>query len=147
MIITREIDYALRILRKLQDYDTHTAKEISASECVPEAFSYKILSKLSKAGITNVARGSTGGYRLAKDLKEISMKDLVKALEVRLYLNECLEPSKSCAWKERHGCHCTISENLGVLQEEVLTLLSNLTIYDLIIPQKSIMGSFGRERE
>ena len=50
MVITRETDYALRILRALLDGKLHTAGQIAQDELLPQAFAYKILKKLEKAG-------------------------------------------------------------------------------------------------
>ena len=45
MVITRETDYALRILRALLDGKLHTAGQIAQDELLPQAFAYKILKK------------------------------------------------------------------------------------------------------
>ena len=48
MVITRETDYALRILRALLDGKLHTAGQIAQDELLPQAFAYKILKKLRR---------------------------------------------------------------------------------------------------
>ena len=58
MVITRETDYALRILRALLDGKLHTAGQIAQDELLPQAFAYKILKKLEKAGLVEVVRGT-----------------------------------------------------------------------------------------
>ena len=60
MVITRETDYALRILRALLDGKLHTAGQIAQDELLPQAFAYKILKKLEKAGLVEVVRGTAG---------------------------------------------------------------------------------------
>lgn len=72
MIITRETDYALRILRVLLDGELHTVGQISQDELLPQSFAYKILKKLDKAGLIDVVRGTAGGCRLAADLSAVS---------------------------------------------------------------------------
>ena len=66
MVITRETDYALRILRALLDGKLHTAGQIAQDELLPQAFAYKILKKLEKAGLVEVVRGgrlpAVGGF-------------------------------------------------------------------------------------
>lgn len=57
MLITREIDYALRILRHLQ-HGMASAAEIEKTQQVSADFSRKILRKLKKAGIVEAVRGS-----------------------------------------------------------------------------------------
>ena len=140
MLITREVDYAIRILRKLQDGDQYTASEISNTEFVPKAFSYKILNKLSNAGIVTVHNGYTGGYKLSRDLNELSVFELLQALDSAVYLNDCLIPNHECAWKDENGL-CIVHENLNILQNEVHDLFKTLTIQDLFKPQEKILGN------
>ena len=73
MVITRETDYALRILRALLDGKLHTAGQIAQDELLPQAFAYKILKKLEKAGLVEVVRGTAGGCRLSADLTGTSL--------------------------------------------------------------------------
>ena len=69
MVITRETDYALRILRALLDGKLHTAGQIAQDELLPQAFAYKILKKLEKAGLVEVVRGTAGGRWAAAELE------------------------------------------------------------------------------
>ena len=62
MLITRETDYALRILRTLQNEKQLTAAEIAKEEQIPQQFAYKILKKLKTGHLVNIYRGITGGY-------------------------------------------------------------------------------------
>ena len=63
-MITRETDYALRLLRTLQDGKRHTASEAAEREMVPSSFAYQILKKLARAGFVEIIRGTDGGCRL-----------------------------------------------------------------------------------
>ena len=67
MLITRETDYALRILRALLDGELHTAGQIAQDQLLPQSFAYKIMKKLEKAGMVQMIRGTAGGCRLAAD--------------------------------------------------------------------------------
>mgnify|MGYP002796353524 CR=1 FL=1 len=77
MVITRETDYALRILRALLGGDLRTVGQIAQDELLPQAFAYKILKKLERAGLIEVTRGTTGGCRLVADLSRISLKEIL----------------------------------------------------------------------
>ena len=57
-MITRETDYALRLLRTLRDGERRTAAEAAERELVPQSFAHKILKKLARAGFVEVARGA-----------------------------------------------------------------------------------------
>ena len=55
-MITRETDYALRLLRTLRDGERRTAAEAAERELVPQSFAHKILKKLARAGFVEVGR-------------------------------------------------------------------------------------------
>ena len=99
MVITRETDYALRILRALLDGEVHAVGEISRTEFLPQAFAYKILKKLEKAGLLEIRRGTAGGCRLTADLTHTSLYDLMAAMGERSDLSACMEPDFQCPWR------------------------------------------------
>ena len=74
-MITRETDYALRLLRTLRDGERRTAAEAAERELVPQSFAHKILKKLARAGFVEVARGAEGGYRLSAELNSLRPDD------------------------------------------------------------------------
>ena len=75
MIITKETDYAMRILRVLLDGEKHSVAEMSETELIPTQFAYQILRKLSAGNLVQVSRGAAGGCRLSCDLRGVSLYD------------------------------------------------------------------------
>ena len=73
MLITRETDYALRMLRVLLDGEKHSAAEMAETELIPMQFAYQILRKLSAGELVQVSRGAAGGCRLSCDLRGVSL--------------------------------------------------------------------------
>ena len=63
LLISREVDYALRILRDLSDQELHVVKELCERELIPHKFAYKIIRKLSAAGLVHATRGVGGGVK------------------------------------------------------------------------------------
>ena len=122
MVITREPDYALRILRALLDGELHAAGEIAQTELLPQAFAYKILKKLEKAGLLEIRRGTAGGCRLTADLDQTSLYDLMLAMGERSGLSACMEPDYQCSWRSSHGgcgVHCKLLEIQRALDTEL----------------------------
>lgn len=122
MVITRETDYALRILRALLDGELHAAGEIAQTELLPQAFAYKILKKLEKAGLLEIRRGTAGGCRLTADLDQTSLYDLMLAMGERSGLSACMEPDYQCSWRSSHGgcgVHCKLQEIQRALDAEL----------------------------
>lgn len=122
MVITKETDYALRILRALLDGEQHTVGQVARSEFLPQAFAYKILKKLEKAGLIRLSRGSAGGCRLAADLSRVSLYDLMAALGERSDLSACMEDGFRCPWRQCHGdckAHNRLLDIQRVLDDEL----------------------------
>ena len=57
MILTRETDYALRIIRAVSDGSQKSVVHIAEEHLIPQQFAYKIVRKLHRAGILSVTRG------------------------------------------------------------------------------------------
>ena len=87
MHISARVDYAMRALMALtHEYSQNPnsllkADEISESQDIPFKFLETILVSLRNAGIVSSVRGKDGGYHLDKDPKEISVADVMRALE------------------------------------------------------------------
>ena len=118
MVITRETDYALRILRALLDGELHTLGQIAQDELLPQSFAYKILKKLNKAGLIEVSRGTAGGCRLAADLSSTSLYDLMLAMGECSGLSACMDPDYACSWRNCHG-GCIVHGKLLEIQAKL----------------------------
>ena len=86
MIMTRESDYAVRILRALAGGDKMTVGRICEAELVPVQFAYKILKKLAKCGYVEIFRGAEGGCRLSADLGALTLYDLLRCIDEDLFV-------------------------------------------------------------
>ena len=86
--------YGLRAVLDLATYGVEDAVALSAvSERQGISISYleQLISKLKKAGIVNSIRGAQGGYMLAKKPEEISVGEVLRALEGNLNPVDCIE--------------------------------------------------------
>lgn len=134
MIVTREVDYSLRILRTLSDGKLYSTKEICDAEDVSVQFAYKIIKKLSGAGIVEISRGAAGGCRLAADLESVSLYDLMVVMKAKDPLNACTAEGYVCPWREEHGSVCNIHENLRAIQEKIYDEYKKHSIAAVIRP-------------
>jgi Rrf2 family protein len=98
MEITRETDYAIRCVLYLSGKGDSVimADEISRAMSVPKSFLSKILQKLSKAGVVTSFRGVKGGFRLARKPKQISLLDIIEAIEGPAAMNRCALDASLC---------------------------------------------------
>ena len=97
--IARHTDYASRIvlhLACLEPGAQASIAEIAEQRILPASFVRRLIGKLIKGGILATSRGSMGGVRLARPAAEITLLDLVEAMEGPVTLNPCLEASHTC---------------------------------------------------
>jgi Rrf2 family protein len=132
MLITREIDYALRILRRLKNGELIATPEICRNENLPIHFVYRILKKLDNAGIVDIARGKDGGAKLSCDLDSLSMYALVESLGERRYVSACTKPGYECEYRRNHDGKCGVHDNLSEMQGDLDSLFRNRTILQMI---------------
>jgi Rrf2 family protein len=92
MIFSSKAEYGVRLMVELgrQAPDQPTSlKAIADAEGLPLAYLEQVVARLKKAGLVMSARGAHGGYWLARDPAEISMFDVVGALEGAIAPMEC----------------------------------------------------------
>ena len=123
MLLTKERDYAMRVVWALCDMKQHTVKDICDKEFVPLDFAYKILKKLEHNGITRSTRGRNGGYSLAKPPSKISMLDVLLAIDSRLFISDDVEGRSN-----KNRKRCRISEEFGMLQGSWVDSLRERTL-------------------
>lgn len=98
MFITLESDYAVRIIACLAvSQKRMDAKTISEETVVTLRFSLKILRKLVAKGLVKSFKGTQGGYLLAKSPAEITLKDVIEAIEGTYNFNRCLGDGYGCS--------------------------------------------------
>ena len=132
MLMTRESDYAVRILRALDSGRKMTVTQICEEENVPVPFAYKILKKLSNGGFVDICRGADGGCRLVVDLDEVSLYDLLNCMNDSIIINACMKPGYVCERKGGDGEPCHFHENLKKVQRVFERELKKRSIGEMI---------------
>ena len=112
MLITRECDYAVRVVRALADSRRMSVGEICEKEFITAPFAYKILKKLQKAGIVKGFRGVHGGYSLNRVAKELTLYDVYTAIDPEFFIIDCLEPGYQCTCDGSGNQACTVHREL-----------------------------------
>lgn len=127
MLITRECDYAMRVIRALSSGEITSIQAICEQEQITPAMAYKIARKLEKSGFLKSFRGNTGGYSLNCSLEDVTLYDIFKIIDSKLLLIECMNPTHSCALNTgQYPCQvhkelCRIQNKLNqTLQENSL---------------------------
>ncbi len=108
MKITRQADYAIRAVRFLSNQEM--GKNIATSRVaremkIPPSFLAKIISQLHISGLLNTSRGARGGISLSRVPAEISLLDVVEAIDGPIYLNECVGNPGKCEFEDDCAMH------------------------------------------
>ena len=130
MYITQEADYAVRIVHCLaKDGGRRDARSISEEVFVTLRFSLKILGKLSAAGIVKSFKGNCGGYELAGSPSEITLRDVLLAVEGPFAISRCIHDGDcSCG---AHGS-CSFQQVFNDISKSVNAHLEKIDFQTLL---------------
>ena len=124
-------DYAVRILSYLHLHkdELSTANGISKAVGVTYPFFIKIANRLKNEGLLEAVQGRKGGYKLARSAAEISLYDVVMAMEGKLQINRCLKDDKFCSRGDPGDC--PVHDFMQDLQGKIIADLSRVHIAEL----------------
>jgi Rrf2 family protein len=126
MQITKQADYALRAvmyLAKLEEGGKASTRDIAESQQIPPSFLAKIISQLSIAGLIQTSRGAHGGVSLARPGEEVSIMEVVEAIDGPMLLNECTSAPHLCPF----GTDCPLHKIWCETRKELHDRLSTAT--------------------
>jgi Rrf2 family protein len=106
------------------------ANVIAERACVTPKFALKILRKLVAEGILVVYRGPLGGYELAKPMNEITIHQVLQAIEGPLVLNRCLLEHMTCT--RVHDKNCPYHNMFATLTNYINDQLISVSFADVI---------------
>jgi Rrf2 family protein len=131
MQITRQADYAVRaVLHLARTGDQRTATSMIAEEQhIPPSFLAKIISQLSIAGLLHTSRGARGGVTLAREAKDITLLEVVEAIDGPIQLNECVGNNGICSFEEE----CPLRPVWCDAQEELIGRLKGTNFADMLV--------------
>ncbi|MFQ9872656.1 MAG: RrF2 family transcriptional regulator [Oscillospiraceae bacterium] len=131
MHITLESDYAVRIVDCLVQAGARLdARTIAERTDVTLRFSLKILRKLVSAGIVKSFKGTQGGYELARALNEMSLGDVIEAVEGEYAISRCTKEGFTC--NREHSAPCKFQKIYREISREVQDKLKSVTFDQLV---------------
>ena len=130
MQITRQADYAVRaVLHLARSGDIRTATSVIAEEQkIPPSFLAKIISQLSIAGLLHTSRGARGGVTMARQPEEITLLEVIEAIDGPIQLNECVGDAGSCSF----DTDCPLRPVWCDAQEELVNRLKGTNFADMV---------------
>jgi FeS assembly SUF system regulator len=111
-----------------------SATELSADTGVPLPTTQKLMGQLAASGLLTSARGASGGFALARPASEISLADIVEAVEGPIALTMCSDSNN-------HECildaHCRVKPHIGVVGDAVRGALGAVSLQQLSTPAQA----------
>ncbi len=125
--ITKITDYGFILLAHMANQgreELHNAKDLSAIIDVPLPTVSKVLKILTQGGILKSHQGSKGGYSLSKQADQISVAEIIEAVEGPLAITEC---------STIEGCErgCLVSNSWQKINKSVIVALQKISLADM----------------
>lgn len=131
MMVKRETDYAIRAVLYLavRPAGTHTtARELAQAKLIPHALARRIVTKLTAAGILQSARGLSGGVTLTRPPAEITLLEVMRAVEGAPVVSPCVADPSSCPLMPE----CPVREVWVNIQHNLEHTLGHITFARLV---------------
>lgn len=130
MELTRKGDYAIRGIVYLagQPLDkVSLLSDIAAAVDVPQTFLAKIFQQFSKSGLVRSFRGTGGGFLLSREPENITLLEVVEAVEGPINLNRCMTAPGGC----HRDSYCKVHPVWKTIQERIRDMLAGVTLKEL----------------
>jgi Rrf2 family protein len=132
MQITRQADYAVRAvlhLAQMKNGERAATSSVAKEQRIPPSFLAKIISQLSIAGLLHTSRGARGGVTLAREPKDITLLEVVEAIDGPIQLNECVNEGGVCSFDD----NCPIRSVWCEAQDELVARLKKTDFEQLLV--------------
>jgi len=130
-LIREDTDYAMRALVYMairRKQGPVAAKVLAKTQDIPNDFAHKILRKLTKAGLTKSHMGSQGGFTLAQNPRQITLLEVVEAIQGPVMVRKCCLGLDACPRRPS----CSVSVKLEELQDSLVRFLENITLAEVL---------------
>ena len=129
MKISTKSRYGIRAIAFITKKNKYcSVREISEQEHIPFEYLEKIFSKLKKANLVSVKRGVFGGYILSRDPKDITVGQIVQALDGKFNPVQCTDGHFTCP----QSCSCLATKMWHKIQTAFISTLNSISLSSLI---------------
>ena len=128
--LSKKADYALMAMKHLAvngDRGAASAREIAALYDIPIELMAKVLQRLVRRGLLASHQGTRGGYELARRPTQMSVADVIQAIDGPVTVTACSPEEHQCEQFSK----CNVRDPLWKVRERILTALGECTIAEL----------------
>lgn len=108
---------------------TRSVSALASSQGISEAYLERIISALKKSGLVTSLRGASGGYTLSRDPEDISVGEILRALEGSTSIVDCVSVGASAECS--NACQCSTRPLWLKLQRKIDDVLDQTTLKDM----------------
>lgn len=129
--LSKLTDYAVLLLAQIvrREGQVSTAAALSESSGLNQPTASKVLKMLTKSGLLIAQRGAVGGYRLSRPASEITVADIVTAMDGPISITDCAEGSHHICQMESI---CPMNGHWHKVNRALRGALSGVTLYDMV---------------
>ena len=139
--LSRMADYGVVLMAQLarDDGELMTAADLSASCALPLPTVSKLLKQLAQNGLLDSHRGTKGGYALARATDDISMADIIGAVEGPIALTDCIDVDGTLCEIE---ALCPTRTNWRRINDVLTQALAGVSLAEMVLPSIDFMALF-----
>jgi Rrf2 family protein len=129
--LSKKTDYGLMAMKHMavhRDRGSSSAREIAEQYGIPIELLAKVLQRLVRRGLLVSHQGTRGGYQLARGPAQISIADVIQAIDGPVTVTACSTEEGMCDQFDK----CNVRDPLWRVRERILGALGECTIADLV---------------
>ena len=134
-VIRRNTDYAARLMVHLAKHYGNgpiSTRAAAAQEQVPYQLACKLMQKLNNAKLVTSCMGPKGGFVLGAEPSNISLLEVVEAIQGPISINRCVLSEDACS----RETNCTVREKLVDIQKNMTEQLAATTLDKLVLREQ-----------
>ena len=131
--LSRLADYGVVLMSQMagSGEDLHNAQSMADATQLPLTTVSTVLSVLARAGLLTTMRGAKGGFKLARSARQISVAEIISALDGPVALTQCIERGPGAC--EVEGI-CSTRRGWKTINEAVQRALDGVSLAELVEP-------------
>ena len=140
--MTKQADYAIVLLTRMAGLPDmrFNASEMAEQTGLPQPIVSKILKLLARQDLLTSQRGAKGGYRLARTARDISVAEVIEAVEGPIAITECVDETPGECSQEPI---CPVRSNWQQINFAVRNALEQITLAEMARPATSPLVRLG----
>ncbi len=138
--LSKKTDYALMAMKHLAlhgDRGAASAREISEQYDIPSELMAKVLQRLVRRGLLASHQGTRGGYLLSRPASEISIADVIQAVDGPLTVTACSTDDQGCVQYSK----CNVRDPLWRIKDRILQSLAGCTLAEIVVDEAEAVAA------